>query len=74
MRRFGAGIAIATVLGVMAMSERVSAAPPTVTPSPGYDARLQEQRKANAATSAVAPVAPPAHSQRKRHTQKAVTH
>jgi hypothetical protein len=26
------------------------AAPPTVTPSPGYDARLQEQRAAAAAT------------------------
>jgi hypothetical protein len=34
------------------------AAPPTVTPSPGYDARLQEQR---AATSTAAPpsTAPP---------------
>ncbi len=30
------------------------AAPPTVTPSPGYDARLQEQR---AATSTAAPPA-----------------
>jgi hypothetical protein len=27
------------------------AAPPTVTPSPGYDARLQEQRKAMTTTS-----------------------
>lgn len=26
----------------------VHAAPPTATPSPGYDARLQEQRKAAA--------------------------
>jgi hypothetical protein len=25
----------------------VKAAPPTVTPSPGYDARLQEQRDAS---------------------------
>jgi len=33
------------------------AAPPTVTPSPGYDARLQEQR---AASSAVYKPAPPA--------------
>ena len=29
----------------------VRAAPPTVTPSPGYDARLQEQRAAAAASS-----------------------
>jgi hypothetical protein len=27
------------------------AAPPTVTPSPGYDIRLQESRKATATTS-----------------------
>jgi hypothetical protein len=38
------------------------AAPPTVTPSPGYDARLQDSRKAPAATSAtvVDPATPPA--------------
>ena len=29
-----------------AMMVAASAAPPTVTPSPGYDARLQEQRAA----------------------------
>jgi len=33
------------------------AVPPTVTPSPGYDARLQEQRAASRA--AVAPVVKP---------------
>jgi len=33
----------ALALGLMASA---SAAPPTVTPSPGYDARLQEQRAA----------------------------
>ncbi len=38
------------------------AAPPTVTPSPGYDARLQESRKAATTTSdqSSAPVKPPA--------------
>lgn len=37
------------------------AAPPTVTPSPGYDARLQEQRAASTTTihEPVAPVAKP---------------
>lgn len=44
----------------------VRAAPPTVTPSPGYDARLQEQRAAAAASSRSAmpthkPVAPRHH-------------
>ena len=39
------------------------AAPPTATPSPGYDARLQEQRKA-------ATVQAPAQSVSKRKTTK----
>jgi len=30
---------------------RANAAPPTVTPSPGYDARLQEERAARDAAS-----------------------
>ena len=34
------------------------AAPPTVTPSPGYDARLQEQRAATAAAPVYEPAAP----------------
>jgi hypothetical protein len=33
-------------LGGWALMAPASAAPPTVTPSPGYDARLQEQRAA----------------------------
>ena len=42
------------------------AAPPTVTPSPGYDARLQEQRKATTSSSSTVidpaiPPAPPRH-------------
>jgi len=32
------------------------AVPPTVTPSPGYEARLQEQRAASRAHTPVAPV------------------
>jgi hypothetical protein len=45
----------------------VHAAPPTVVPSPGYDARLQEQRSAAAkATSPeAAPVAPRRHKKPK---------
>ncbi len=33
------------------------AAPPTVTPSPGYDARLQEQRKAASTSTSDQPSA-----------------
>jgi len=50
------------------------AAPPTVTPSPGYDARLQEQHKAMSASSPtlVQPAAPfttntPRHRSRRKH-------
>jgi hypothetical protein len=32
------------VLAIAAWESHANAAPPTVTPSPGYDARLQEQR------------------------------
>jgi hypothetical protein len=48
MKRFCAkpAIAAAAVLGGWALMAPASAAPPTVTPSPGYDARLQEQRAA----------------------------
>ena len=35
---------------VAASSRLAHAVPPTATPSPGYDARLQEQRAASSAT------------------------
>ena len=37
------------------------AAPPTVTPSPGYDARLKESRKAAATTTSTAVRTAPRH-------------
>jgi hypothetical protein len=43
MKRFYASLAV-VVLGGWASMLPAHAAPPTVTPSPGYDARLQEQR------------------------------
>jgi hypothetical protein len=56
MNRFFARAAVAAffALGGWASVIPAVAAPPTVTPSPGYDARLQEQR----AAQTVAPVAP----------------
>jgi hypothetical protein len=50
MKRSFAALAIAVLvaLGGLASLTAVRAAPPTVTPSPGYDARLQEQRAAPA--------------------------
>jgi hypothetical protein len=49
MKRFYPSLAVAAVvaLGGWASLAPASAAPPTVTPSPGYDARLQEQRAAS---------------------------
>jgi len=48
MKRFHATLAIAFLIGTggWASLTPVHAAPPTATPSPGYDARLQEQRRA----------------------------
>ena len=49
MKRSYASLAAAALvaLGGWAFVAPASAAPPTVTPSPGYDARLQEQRAAS---------------------------
>ena len=58
MYRWGAAVAILALTTVGGSLSQVRAAPPTVTPSPGYDARLQEQRKAaaNAEPVELAPV------------------
>jgi hypothetical protein len=56
-------IAVVFVIGSFA-----DAAPPTVTPSPGYDARLQEQRAAAAKATPPAPApATPRHHKKKGH-------
>ena len=49
--------AVAALIG-WALVLPAHAAPPTVTPSPGYDARLQEQRAAAAAAPVYEPAAP----------------
>ena len=48
MKRFYLAVAVAavTMCGASALFAPARAVPPTVTPSPGYDARLQEQRAA----------------------------
>jgi hypothetical protein len=65
MKRTGLVLA-ATVLAVSAALTPARAVPPTATPSPGYDARLQEQRAASRAADA--PVAKP------RRVKKPRTH
>lgn len=61
------GFALAALCGA---SSFAAARPPTVTPSPGYDARLQESRSALGNAPAVvapvnAPAAPPKRSKKK---------
>lgn len=60
-------LAVAVFAGCTAAAQ---AAPPTVVPSPGYDARLQEQRAASGATAPqVVPAHPPVvHHRAKRKT------
>jgi hypothetical protein len=58
--RLTGGLAIAALCGATTLAQ---AAPPTVTPSPGYDRRLQESRSdtsAPATTTTAAPTNPTA--------------
>lgn len=65
-------LAAAAVLGGWVLMAPAGAAPPTVTPSPGYDARLQEQRAAQSyqarAYETVRPAGPaPRHHVKRTH-------
>ncbi len=46
MKRTGLALMAMAALAVWGASTPAYAVPPTATPSPGYDARLQEQRAA----------------------------
>ena len=61
--RSAAALAIAILAGWASLTPAL-AVPPTVTPSPGYDARLQEQRAASRAI--VTPNAKPRRTKRPR--------
>lgn len=70
MNRLGAAVAVIALATAGCSLSQVRAAPPTVTPSPGYDARLQEQRKAAASAEPVELAPVPVvrrHSKRTRH-------
>jgi len=71
MNRFFASCVIAAVaaLGSWISMASANAAPPTVTPSPGYDARLQEQRAAQTIREPVAPVVRPLKPVSRRHVK-----
>jgi hypothetical protein len=69
MDRICKAVMAASVL-ICVATPQVEAAPPTVTPSPGYDARLQEQRAASAmsAPTSAVPVRP---VYRRHHAKRA---
>jgi hypothetical protein len=70
-RSYAAAVAaMVAALGGAAWLAPASAAPPTVTPSPGYDARLQEQHAAQAAPVIYQPVAPVAGPVHRRHVKR----
>jgi len=50
------------------------AVPPTVTPSPGYDARLQEQRSQATAVAPAAAAGAPASKAPRHHRKKTPVH
>jgi hypothetical protein len=67
-RAIVAPLAIAGILG-WALLIPAQAAPPTVTPSPGYDARLQEQRTSSVRVyEPVVPVVKPVTPRRVKRT------
>jgi hypothetical protein len=69
MTRSWAAIVAAMAVALGALLAPARAAPPTVTPSPGYDARLQEQRAAQATASpAIHQPATPVHHRRAKRS------
>ena len=67
MKRFYTGLVYAAVAALAAAVAPARAAPPTVVPSPGYDARLQEQRDARVVREPVLPVERPVPRRHVRH-------
>nr|WP_084788674.1 hypothetical protein [Bradyrhizobium sp. Cp5.3] len=60
------GLALAALCGASTFAQ---ARPPTVTPSPGYDRRLQESRSAPSGTT-TAPVNPPVTTPKHKNKKK----
>jgi len=68
MKRFFTTAAAAFMTAGVWVSQ-VQAAPPTVTPSPGYDARLQEQRAASRLSAPIPSVVQPVRRHRRHHVR-----
>ena len=67
MKQFYGAVALGAALIGSAVAGPAMAAPPTVVPSPGYDARLQEQRAASQAVAAPKPVYGPRRKPKPHH-------
>jgi hypothetical protein len=65
MKQFYRAIALGAAL-IGAVAGPAMAAPPTVVPSPGYDARLQEQRAASQRAERPKPIYDPAPRRKPR--------
>jgi hypothetical protein len=63
MKRMFAALAAAFVFGSLTLIAPAHAVPPTATPSPGYDARLQESRSG---TTIYTPAPRPPKQRKKR--------
>jgi hypothetical protein len=67
MKQICGAVALGAVLIGSALSGPAIAAPPTVVPSPGYDARLQEQRAASQAVQSPKPAYGPRRKPKPHH-------
>jgi hypothetical protein len=67
MKQYYGAAALGAVLIGSALFGPAMAAPPTVVPSPGYDARLQEQRAASRAVESPKPVYGPRRKPKPHH-------
>jgi hypothetical protein len=68
MKQFYRATALAAALVGSALAGSAIAAPPTVVPSPGYDARLQEQRAASQAVDRPKPAYVPRRKPKPHHS------
>ncbi|HEV7409627.1 MAG TPA: hypothetical protein VGO01_14180 [Bradyrhizobium sp.] len=68
MKQFCGAAALGAALIGSVLAGPAMAAPPTVVPSPGYDARLQEQRAASQAVQSPKPAYVPRRKPKPHHS------
>ena len=68
MKQFCGAVVLGVALIGSALAGPAMAAPPTVVPSPGYDARLQEQRAASRPVESAKPAYAPRRKPKPHHS------